>query len=175
MDYLLRNRLKRKKRILTVCTGNICRSPTAEAVLRKKFTEAGLDEGQIEIESAGTQAISFVGASPDSDAIAAAARRQYSLMGMQARQFDLQDFNDYDYILAMDKENFQRISYLKPTNPRAELRLFMSFIPALSSTDVPDPYRRKTAAFEKALDLIEMGAGAFVEAIKEKQGITGVR
>ncbi len=172
MHHLLRKR--RKKRILTVCTGNICRSPTAEAVLRKKFDEAGMG-ALIEIESAGTQAINFIGSPPDPDAVMAAARREYSLAGQQARQFDLKDFFDFDYILAMDKENYQRISYLKPMNARAELRLFMSFIPAFSSTDVPDPYRRKASAFEKALDLIEMGAGAIVEAIKEPQRMAGAR
>ena len=75
----------------------------------------------------------------------------------------------------MDKENYQRISYLKPVNSRAELRLFLSFIPALSSTDVPDPYRRRTTAFEKALDLIEMGAGAIVEDLREPNRLAGVR
>jgi protein-tyrosine phosphatase len=172
VHHLLRK--KRKKRILTVCTGNICRSPTAEAVLLKKFEEADMGD-LIEIESAGTQAVNFAGAPPNSDAVTAAARRQYSLAGLQARQFELQDFNDFDYILAMDKENYQRISYLRPLNGRAELRLFMSFIPALSSTDVPDPYRRKTAAFENALDLIEMGAGAIVEALKQPQRLAGIR
>lgn len=173
MHHLLKK--KKKKRILTVCTGNICRSPSAEAVLRKMVEDAGLSQ-VVEIDSAGTQAITFTGAPPDSDAITAAARRQYSLAGLQARQFVLTDFDDFDYILAMDKENYQRISYLKPINPRAELRLFMSFIPALSTTDVADPYRRRAAAFEKALDLIEMGAGAIVESLKEPQGFTtGVR
>ncbi|MFK8066671.1 MAG: low molecular weight protein-tyrosine-phosphatase [Gammaproteobacteria bacterium] len=168
MNHLLKR--KQKKRILTVCTGNICRSPSAEAVLHQMFEQAGLSQ-LFEIDSAGTQAVNFAGASPDPDAINAAARRQYSLAGLQARQFELSDFHEFDYILAMDKENYQRISYLKPINSRAELRLFMSFIPALSTTDVPDPYRRRTAAFEKALDLIEMGAGAIVESLKEPQGI----
>ncbi len=172
MQYLVRK--KKKKRILTVCTGNICRSPTAEAVLLKKFEEAEMGN-LIEIDSAGTQAINFIGSPPDADAVIAAARREYSLSGLQSRQFDLKDFTDFDYILAMDKENFQRVSYLRPVNAKAELRLFMSFIPALSTTDVPDPYRRNTAAFEKALDLIEMGAGAIVEALKESQGLTRIR
>ncbi len=170
--HLLRK--KRKKRLLTVCTGNICRSPTAEVVLRQKFEEADMGH-LIEIESAGTQAISFIGASPDADAITVAARRGYSLAGLQARQFDLKDFVDFDYILVMDKENYQRVSYLRPVNARAELRLFMSFIPSLSSTDVADPYRRKTAAFEKALDLIEMGAGAIVEDLKQPQIVSRAR
>lgn len=172
MHHLLRKR--RKKRILTVCTGNICRSPTAEAVLRKMFDEAGMGT-LIEIASAGTQAVNFSGSPPDPDAVIAAARRGYSLAGLQARQFDLNDFADFDYIMAMDKENYQRISYLKPVNTRAELHLFMSFIPAFSSTDVPDPYRRKATAFEKALDLIEMGSGAIVEAFKKPQRMAGIR
>lgn len=161
---LLKN--KRKKRILTVCTGNICRSPTAEAVLVRKLNEAGMGS-MYEVESAGTQAINFVGKPANSDAIEAAIRRQYSLSGIQARQFQLDDFHDFDYILAMDKENYQRISYLKPHNTRAELRLFMSFIPSFSSTDVPDPYRRRKAAFEKALDLIELGADAIIASLRE--------
>ncbi len=163
MQHILQN--KSKKRILTVCTGNICRSPTAESVLRRKFEEAGVGE-LFEIDSAGTQAVSFAGASSNVDAVNAAARREYSLAGIKARQFELQDFHDFDFILAMDKENYQRIEYLRPERARAELRLYMSFIPALSTTDVPDPYRRKTAAFEKALDLIEMGGGAIIEALK---------
>ncbi len=171
MNHLLRK--KQQKRILTVCTGNICRSPSAQAVLHQMVEQAGLSQ-VIEIDSAGTQAINYTGASPDPDAITTAARRQYSLAGLQARQFDLSDFHEFDYILAMDKENYQRISYLKPLNSRAELRLFMSFIPALSKTDVPDPYRRRMAAFEKALDLIELGAGAIVESLKEPQGV-GIR
>lgn len=165
MQHILKTN-NNKKRILTVCTGNICRSPTAESVLRKKFEEAGTSN-MFEIDSAGTQAVSFAGHSPNEDAILCAARRQYSLAGLKARQFELQDFNDFDYILAMDKENYQRLEYIRPAQARAELRLFMSFIPALSSTDVPDPYRRKMAAFEKALDLIEMGGGAIVESLKK--------
>lgn len=160
---LLKN--KRKKRILTVCTGNICRSPTAEAVLVSKLTEVGLGN-LFEVESAGTQAVNFVGTSPNEDAVETAARRQYSLSGIYARQFELNDFHEFDYILAMDRENYQRISYLKPHDARAELRLFMSFIPAFSSTDVPDPYRRNKAAFENALDLIELGAGAIVDFLQ---------
>jgi protein-tyrosine phosphatase len=156
----------RKKRILTVCTGNICRSPTAEAVLVRKLDEAGLGK-MFEVESAGTQAINFVGKPANSDAIEAANKRQYSLSGILSRQFQLDDFHDFDYILAMDKENYQRVSYLKPHNARAELRLFMSFIPSFSSTDVPDPYRRRKAAFEIALDLIELGADAIVSSLRE--------
>lgn len=157
---------KRKKRLLIVCTGNICRSPTAEAVLRLKFDEAGLAH-TVEIDSAGTMATNRQGAEPDPDAVSTAARRYYNLSGLKARQFELRDFHEFDYILAMDKENYQRLSYIKPINARAELRLFLSFIPALNTTDVPDPYRRRIAAFEKALDLIEMGAGAIVEAFRE--------
>lgn len=159
---------KRKKRLLIVCTGNICRSPTAEVVLRHKFEEAGLAH-TVEIDSAGTMASIRQGAAPDPDAVSTAARRYYNLSGLKARQFELQDFHEFDYILAMDKENYNRLYYLKPTNARAELRLFLSFIPALKTTDVPDPYRRRMTAFERALDLIEMGAGAIVEALRKPE------
>lgn len=154
-----------RKRILVVCTGNICRSPMGEVVLKQKLAEAGLSERFI-VDSAGTMAVNRQGASPDADAITTAARRQYDLSMLRARQFELSDFEEFDLILPMDRENHHRLTYLKPVNTKTELRLFMSYIPALSKTDVPDPYRRRIAAFEKALDLIEMGAGAIVENLR---------
>ncbi len=156
---------QKAKRILVVCTGNICRSPMGEVVLRNKLAEVGMSD-KFSIDSAGTMAVNRQGASPDPDAITTAARRQYDLSGLRARQFELTDFDQFDIILAMDRENHHRLAYLKPVNSSAELRLFMSYIPALSNTDVPDPYRRRLAAFEKALDLIEMGAGAIVESLR---------
>ncbi len=128
-----------------------------------------------EFDSAGTQAITRAGDPPDADAIAAAARRNYRLVGLKARQFELSDFHDFDYILAMDKENYRHLLYIRPQNARAQLRLYLSFIPSLASSDVPDPYRRRKAAFEKSLDLIELGAGAIVEALRAREGLAGRR
>jgi protein-tyrosine phosphatase len=136
-------------RLLFVCTGNICRSPTAAGVMERLVREAGL-ESQFEIDSAGTGHWQ-VGKPPDARAMAAAAARGYGLSGV-ARQVGVEDFARFDLIVGMDHQNMRQLVALAPDEAAAaKLRLL------LGDADVPDPYSGGTAAFEYALDLIERG------------------
>ena len=145
-------------RLLFVCMGNICRSPTAEGVMRSLVREAGL-EGKIEIDSAGTGGW-HAGAPPDERATVAAGRRGVTLEGA-ARQVRPQDFERYDMLLAADRENLADLRALAPTEAaRAKVRLLREFDPATSSADppdldVPDPYYGGADGFDVVLDLVE--------------------
>ena len=135
-------------RILAVCLGNICRSPTAEAVLRHHLPEA-------EVDSAGTSDW-HIGDPPYPPAIAAGAARGYDLAPLRARQVTAQDFHDFDLILAMDDRNHAELAALRPEGARAELRMMMEFAPDADLREVPDPYY--TRDFDGTLDLIEAAA-----------------
>jgi len=135
-------------RVLFVCLGNICRSPTADAVLRKRAAERGRS---VEVDSAGTGDW-HVGSPPDSRAIQAAARRGYDLSGLRARQVRRSDFTDFDLIVAMDGQNRADLETLRPPGNATPITLFTDYGPADGSA-VPDPYF--TRDFEGCLDLIE--------------------
>ena len=144
------------KRVLFVCMGNICRSPTAEGVFRALVREEGLDD-RIEIDSAGTGDW-HVGEPPDSRSAEAAARRGIEIDG-SARQFAPEDFSRFDLILAMDSRNRTALLELAPDdNARSKVRLFREFDPASNGAadlDVPDPYFGGDDGFEHVLDLVE--------------------
>jgi protein-tyrosine phosphatase len=135
-------------RILCVCLGNICRSPTGEAVLRAHLPGA-------EIDSAGTGGW-HVGDPPYRPAIAAAARRGHDLSPQRARQVETEDFRRFDLILAMDRQNLADLRALAPADARAQVTLFLD---PIGGGDVPDPYY--TRDFDGALDLIERAAEAW--------------
>jgi protein-tyrosine phosphatase len=138
-------------RVLFVCLGNICRSPTAEGVLRHLAArEAPLLA--LEIDSAGT-ADYHIGAPPDLRSQRAALGRGIDIRGLRARQVKEGDFEHFDLILAMDRENLGELQALKPRNSRAALKLFLDYAPELNLREVPDPYYRDAAAFEEVLDL----------------------
>jgi protein-tyrosine phosphatase len=139
-------------RILCVCLGNICRSPTAEAVLRARLLGARID-------SAGTAGW-HMGNPPYGPAMQAAASRGYDLTDQRARQVSVADFNRFDLILAMDRQNLADLEALAPADTTAELRLFLD---PLGGGDVPDPYYSRD--FDGALDLIERAASAWAEQI----------
>lgn len=141
-----------RQRILCVCLGNICRSPTGEAVLRAHLPDA-------EIDSAGTGGW-HVGNPPYGPAIAAAAERGYDLTPQRARQVSMQDFNRFDLILAMDRQNLADLKALAPADSTAELRLFLE---PVGGGDVPDPYY--TRDFDGALDLIERASAAWADEL----------
>ena len=144
-------------RILFVCLGNICRSPTAEGVLRSIAAREypGL---KLQIDSAGT-ADYHVGEPPDRRTVAAARRRGYDLAGLRARQLHPDDLRRFDYILAMDRSNLSELTSRRVTGATAQLALFMSFAPGASETDeVPDPYYGGVEEFERVLDLCEAAA-----------------
>ena len=150
-------------RVLFVCLGNICRSPTAEAVLRHKLREAGL-EGRIEVDSAGTGDW-HIGKAPDAHTLSAARRRGYDLSALRGRQVAVDDFARFDLILAMDSSNLSHLQRLRPGAAVAEMDLFLLRYQA-PLDDVPDPYYGGEEGFEQVLDLIEQASDALILELK---------
>jgi protein-tyrosine phosphatase len=142
--------------VLFVCLGNICRSPTAEGLLRaiaaREFPGLKLD-----IDSAGT-ADYHVGEPPDRRTVAAARRRGYDLAGLRARQVQREDFDRFNYVLAMDRANLAELERLAPQGSAARLALFLEFAPEANELEVPDPYYGGVEDFERVLDLCELAA-----------------
>ena len=150
-------------RVLFVCLGNICRSPTAEGVLRRKLREAGLAD-QIEVASAGTGDW-HVGKAPDKRSQAAAKLRGYDLSAQRAQQVTRADFATYDLILAMDNSNLRHLKALQPAKGKAELDLFLRRFQS-ELDEVPDPYYDGDQGFEQVLDLIERASDLLVIELK---------
>jgi protein-tyrosine phosphatase len=148
-------------RVLMVCLGNICRSPTAEAVLRHQLTAAGLG-GRVEVDSAGTGGW-HIGDPPDARSQRHAAHRGYDLSGLRARRVAEEDFHRFDLILAMDEDNLADLLRMAPADHRAEVRLF-------AEVEVPDPYSGGPAGFEHVLDLVEAASAAWVENLSRRMG-----
>ncbi len=157
--------MKEKITVLFVCMGNICRSPTAEGVFRHFVTGAGLED-QIEADSAGTHAY-HVGEPPDRRATAAAERRGVSLAGIRARRVSDDDFERFDYIIAMDHDNQMHLLDQAPEEHRSKVQLFLSFS-AEDGTEVPDPYYGGSAGFERVLDLVESASRGLLEVCAKK-------
>jgi protein-tyrosine phosphatase len=149
-------------RILIVCLGNICRSPTAEGVLRRIAARefAGLP---LYVDSAGT-ANYHVGEPPDRRSVAAARRRGYDLASLRARQIAPADFDRFDYVLAMDRPNLEQLRVLGG-GAAARIGLFMQFAPQLGVEEVPDPYYGGIEDFERVLDLCEAGARGLLRSL----------
>ena len=151
--------------ILFVCLGNICRSPTAEGVLRavaaKEYPGVNLH-----VDSAGT-ADFHVGEPPDRRTVAAARRRGYDLAGLRARQVQRDDFSRFDYVLAMDRANLTALERLRPENASARLALFLEFAPGAAALEVPDPYYGGVEDFERVLDLCESAARGLLSRLAE--------
>ena len=150
-------------RVLFVCLGNICRSPTAEGVLRHKLREAGLAD-QIEVASAGTGDW-HVGKAPDKRSQAAAKLRGYDLSAQRAQQVTRADFATYNLILAMDNSNLRHLKALQPAKGKAELDLFLRRFQS-ELDEVPDPYYDGDQGFEQVLDLIERASDLLVIELK---------
>ncbi|WP_025525300.1 low molecular weight protein-tyrosine-phosphatase [Vibrio parahaemolyticus] len=148
------------KRILVVCMGNICRSPTGEAVLRAKAEELGVD---VDIDSAGTIGY-HTGNTPDSRAMAAGKQRGYSFKGMRARQVSVQDFEDFNLVLAADKANLADLLDICPAEHRHKVSLFLSHSNS-SYDEIPDPYYGGDDGFELVLDLIEEASVAVLQKL----------
>jgi len=156
MWAVIENRNATMVKVLFVCTGNICRSPTAEGVFRARVDARNLSD-DIETDSAGTHAY-HVGDPPDARSIAAAARRGIDLAPLRARVVAAEDFERFDLILAMDRGHFDLLRRRCPPDRLDRVRLFLSFAPELGVHDVPDPYYGGAEGFERVLDLIEAGA-----------------
>ncbi|WP_296268764.1 low molecular weight protein-tyrosine-phosphatase [Pseudomonas sp. UBA6562] len=150
-------------RILFVCLGNICRSPTAEGVLRRHLQHAGLAD-RVEVASAGTGDW-HVGQGPDERTCRAALARGYDLSRQRAQQVTPAHFADYDLVLAMDSSNLRDLQALRPGTAKGELDLFLRRYGARVD-DVPDPYHGGADGFEQVLDLIEDACQALLVEIK---------
>ncbi len=155
----------KKTRILMVCLGNICRSPTAEGVFRNLVHKAapGL---QVEVDSAGTAGY-HIGAAPDPRSQRAALRRGIDISDLRARQISRSDFTTFDWILAMDRENLRDLEAKRPMHSRAKLSLFLEFAPQTGRTEVPDPYYGGEADFERVLDLCDAAARGLLAALQK--------
>jgi protein-tyrosine phosphatase len=154
-------------RLLFVCLGNICRSPTAEGVMRHVVAEAGMED-RVVLDSAGTGSW-HIGSAPDARASAAAAGRGVQLAG-EARQVSEQDFEDFDLVLAMDRANLRDLRALAPDGDEEKVRLLREFDPASahgSDLDVPDPYYGAAGGFEEVFDLVEAACRGLLEEIRE--------
>lgn len=153
-------------RVLFVCMGNICRSPTAEGVFRHVVDQAGLSM-QIETDSAGTSDYQK-GDPPDRRAQQAAGKRGYDLSRLRARQVRAQDFHEFDHILAMDTKNLKDLKAIYPNGARAEVSLFLEYARKSKIKEVPDPYYGGVQGFEMVLDLVEDAAHGFLQHLLER-------
>jgi protein-tyrosine phosphatase len=154
-------------RILFVCMGNICRSPTAEGVFRKIAREEA-PELALEIDSAGTHDY-HIGDRPDPRAIAAARARGVDLTPLRARQLDAVDFERFDLLLAMDRRNVSDALAIAPVTGRERLRLFMEYAPEASAREVPDPYYGGAEGFEEVLDLVERASRGLLAELRNRR------
>lgn len=152
-------------RVLFVCMGNICRSPTAEAIARQKLQRAGID-AWVKVDSAGTHGY-HVGSPPDPRAQSHAQRRGYDLSALRGRQVGPTDFARFDLILAMDWDNLALLEESCPEQHRRKLRLLMEFAPDTGSPTVPDPYYGGPQGFENTLNLIEAAVDGLVAYLEE--------
>ncbi|MGL5145997.1 MAG: low molecular weight protein-tyrosine-phosphatase [Plesiomonas shigelloides] len=147
--------------VLFVCMGNICRSPTAEAVMRQRAGRAGL---YLEIDSAGTIAF-HQGEAPDPRAVAAGMARGYDFSGIVARQVTDEDFEYFDLVLAADRQNLKELKNRCPASLQHKLKLMLSFGHS-SNQEVPDPYYGGKAGFETVLDLLEQSCDGLIAVIQ---------
>jgi len=156
-------------RILFVCLGNICRSPTAHGVFEHKLKARGLAQ-VFEVDSAGTAAY-HVGKGPDPRTQAAARRRGYDLEHLRARAVADDDFERYDYILAMDDANLRDLRVRCPKGYQGHLGLFLEFSEASRTREVPDPYYTSgEAGFDEVLDLVEAASDGLIRHLLRGQG-----
>jgi protein-tyrosine phosphatase len=151
-------------KVLFVCMGNICRSPTAEGVFTKLVSEEGLHE-LIEVDSAGTHAY-HVGDPPDPRAQRSALARDIVISHLRARRAVSDDFESFDYILAMDEDNYKNLAGICPPGLEHKLHLFLDFASHLESREVPDPYYGGAKGFERVLDMVEEASRGLLEQIK---------
>ncbi|MBO7849389.1 low molecular weight phosphotyrosine protein phosphatase [Burkholderia pseudomallei] len=151
--------------ICFVCLGNICRSPTAEGVMRHQVAAAGLD-GAIEIDSAGTGDW-HVGEAPDARAQQAACARGYDLSALRARQIGDADFERFDLVLAMDGANLAALRKRCPPQYRGKVRLLMEFAGDGSAGDIADPYFGGARGFEQVLDQCEAACRGLLDSLRE--------
>jgi len=152
-------------KVLFICLGNICRSPTAEGVFRHLLTREA-PRLQVEVDSAGT-ADYHIGNAPDLRSQRAALRRGIDLSGLRARQVTREDFASFDLILAMDRANLRALKAMSPAGSQAQTQLFLQYAPQLGCLEVPDPYYGGSAGFEEVLDLTEAASRGLLAALQQ--------
>lgn len=150
-------------KVLFVCLGNICRSPTAEGVFRRALARAGWQD-RVDVDSCGVGRW-HLGKAPDPRAQAAAMQRGIDISGLRARLLMPQDFMDYDYVLGMDHDNLRAMLAMKPEQARAHVGLFLDFADVPES-EVPDPYYGGDDGFEHVLNLLETAADGLVDHLQ---------
>jgi len=149
-------------KVLFICLGNICRSPTAEAVFRSRADAAGLD---VYIDSAGTSGW-HIGEPPDPRSIEAGEARGYSFKGQASRKVIRADFGEFDHVLAMDWNNIEALKKICPESYLSRIGLFLDYVPNASTREVPDPYYGGGDGFTRVLDLIEQASDGLIAALK---------
>ena len=154
----------KKVSVLVVCTGNICRSPTGEGVLRHLARQRGLGD-RVLVRSAGTHDY-HVGECPDARTLKHASRRGYDLSAQRAMQVTREHFHEYDYILAMDRGHMRELRAIAPQGGRARLGMFLEASARWKGEDVPDPYYGGAEGFEQVLDMVEEAAGRWLDLIE---------
>jgi len=150
-------------RVLFVCMGNICRSPVAAAVFRDLVRQRGLSD-KVAVDSAGTYGF-HVGDTADSRAIESAGRRGVDLSTHRARRICDDDFSEFDYILAMDRENYDDLLAVSPSGLENRVHLLIQFAPHLGEDEVPDPYYGGPSGFEHVLDMVQEAAVSLLDHI----------
>jgi len=155
--------------VLFVCLGNICRSPAAQGILEKRINDAGLHK-QIRVDSCGTAAFN-VGKPPDARSQSASARAGYDISAQVARQICDEDYEQFDYIIAMDRINLTNVEAWAPKDYAGELNLFMHYCKNGGNTQIPDPYYKEADAFDGVIASLEKAADGLLAHIRNKHGI----
>ena len=150
-------------KILFVCSGNICRSPSADAIMRRMIKDRGLED-KVMCDGAGMHGL-HAGEAPDPRSTKAASKRGYDLSPLRARQFRASDFDKFTLILGMDYSHLHDIQAMAPSNMTCELDLFLNYTNHPSVTEVPDPYYGGPDGFEHVLDLVEYGCEKILEKL----------
>ena len=157
---------RKKVQVLFVCMGNICRSPTAHGVFRKMVIDEGLSD-RIEIDSAGTHAY-HVGNPPDTRAQHTANARGIDLSDLRARQARSEDFDEYDYVIAMDKDNYRSLKLISPKDKMDKRYMGLDGAPAVRQREVPDPYYGGPEGFETVFDMVDAASRGLLADIRQK-------
>lgn len=153
-----------KRSVLFICTGNICRSPTAEGILRKRAEELGLE---VAVDSAGTHGY-HIGDAPDPRSVRAAAKRGYDISKLKGRKLSSEDFERFDFVIALDDEHMRLMRRNCPPDLHHKLHDLMRFAPQAAHREVPDPYYGPAEGFELVLNLLEEAVEGLLRELQSK-------